>query len=107
MGSIGKILMVVVPILMIVIFGFTFVMILSPKLRGKWMAKQLEATKYMMEASKGTMKDIAKTTSEVQHDIIEENKDLMKETADMQAEIHKDAIKTTAKAIKDGLKDEK
>ena len=31
----------------------------------------------------------------------------MKETADMQAEIHKDAIKSTAKAIKDGLKDEK
>ena len=70
------------------------------------MAKQLEATKYMMEASKDTMKDIGKASAEVQHDIIEENKETMKETADMQAEIHKDAVKTTAKAIKDGLKDE-
>ena len=52
------------------------------------------------------MKDIGKASAEVQHDIIEENKETMKETADMQAEIHKDDVKTTAKAIKDGLKDE-
>lgn len=103
---IKDILMVVVPVLIVCTFIFTFVMILSPKARGKWMARQLEATKYMMEASKDTMKDIGKASAEVQHDIIKENQDTMKETADMQADIHKDAIKTTAKAIKDGLKDE-
>lgn len=103
---IKDVLIAIVPVLVVCTFVFTFVMILSPKARGKWMAKQLEATKYMMEASKDTMKDIGKASAEVQHDIIEENKDTMKETADMQAEIHKDAVKTTVKAVKDGLKDE-
>ena len=104
---IANILMYIVPIFTLGAFAFMITMMFSPKMRGKWMAKQMEATKYMMEASKDTMKDIAKTSSEVQHDVIKENKDIMKETADMQAEIHKDAIKSTAKAIKDGLKDEK
>lgn len=104
--KISDILMVVVPILLVCTFVFTFVMIFSPKLRGKWMAKQFEATKYMMEASKETMKDIGKTSAEIQHDIIEENKDIMKDTVDMQAEIHEGAVKKTAKAIKDGFKEE-
>lgn len=102
----SSILMYIVPMFTLGVFAFIIIMIFNPKARGKLMAKQLEATKYMMEASKDTMKDIGKTSAEIQHDIIEENKETMKETADMQADIHKDAIKTTAKAIKDGLKDE-
>ena len=104
--KVASILMVVVPIIVVCGFIFTFAMLISPKLRGEWMAHQLKATKYMMEESKDTLKDIGKSTIEVQHDILEENKDVMKETADMKAEIHKDAIKTTAKAIKDGIKEE-
>jgi len=76
-----NILFTIVPIMVMLIFIFTFVLIFSPKLRGKFMSNQIKATKYMVDESKEDIKDI---------------------TSNM-AEATKDGIKTTTRAIREGL----
>lgn len=68
---------------MVVVFVFTFLMIFSPKLRGKMMSKQIKATRYMMNESKDDIKSV---------------------TTDF-AEATKGGVETTARAIKKGLID--
>ncbi len=60
---------------------FSIVMMFSPKLRGKMMSKQVKATKYMMDESKGDIKNISNEM----------------------AYATKDGIRTTVSAIKEGL----
>lgn len=76
-----QIMFTIVPIIVMLIFAFTFALIFSPKLRGKFMSNQIKATKYMVDESKNDIKDI---------------------TTNM-AEATKDGIKITTRAIKDGL----
>ena len=84
-NSVG-IIAIIVPIFVACIFIFTFAMILSPKLRGKWMSRQIKAAKYMMD----------------------ESEDDLKEMSTKGANISKEGIKITTRAIRDGLiKDEK
>lgn len=64
------------------IFGIA--MAFSPKLRGKMMSKQVKSMKYMMDESKGDIKNIS----------------------DDMAYATKDGIKTTVSAIKNGLQEE-
>lgn len=45
-------------ILFYLIFVFTIALMISPKLRGKWMSNQIEATKHMVEYSKEDLKNI-------------------------------------------------
>lgn len=72
---------IIVPLFIFLIFGFTIVMIFSPKLRGKMMSKQIKASKYMMEQSKEDLKSIS----------------------DSMAYATKDGIKVSARAIKEGF----
>ena len=58
-----EILFFIIPILVVLTFIFTIALMVSPKLRGKWMSKQIEATKHMMEYSKDDLKDILSTVS--------------------------------------------
>ena len=71
----------------ITIAGFIFgiLMAVSPKLRAKFMSKQIKATKYMMDESKEDLKDIA----------------------DASVEANSEAITKTVKAVKKGIKDTK
>ena len=48
-------------------------------------------------------KSMSKVSIQTTNEILEENKQELKEIADAQAEISKGAIKTTAKALKEGL----
>ncbi len=75
------IIFIIVPIIAACIFVFTILMILSPKLRGKWMSRQIKATKYMMD--------------EVEDDL--------RELSTRSANISKEGIKITAGAVKDGF----
>ena len=107
MGSISKILFIIVPILIACTFIFTIMMILSPKFRGKLMARQIKATKYMLDESKDSLEAIGKTAGNIginiKKDILDENKDNLKNIARDEADIVKDSIKIKARAIKEGL----
>lgn len=63
---------------------FVFAMIFSPKLKSKFMGKQIKANKYM----------------------IDDNAEVMRETSTKMAQINSDGIEITAQAIKKGLTNE-
>jgi len=101
------IMFTIVPIMVICTFIFTFAMMLSPKLRGKFMSRQLKATKYMMDESKDDLTDIATIAGNVsinsRKNILDENEDTLRNMATRSANINKEGIEITARAIKDGL----
>ena len=74
---------IIVPIFIGLVFVFMIAMFVSPKLRGKFMSSQVKAAKYMMDESKEDFKSIS----------------------DDMAYATKDGVKTTVRAIKEGLKD--
>ncbi len=102
-----KIMSIIVPIIAIAIIIFTFVMIFSPKLRGKMMSRQIKGVKYMMDESKDDLTNIATTAGDIaaktQKNILDQNEDILRDVATRKANVHKDAIETTVRAIKDGL----
>ena len=53
-----KILFIVVPIFIILVFIFMVLSIFSPKFDGKMLSKQIKATKYMLNDSKEDIKSI-------------------------------------------------
>ena len=81
----GQYMFIIVPILVVIITVFTFVLILSPKARGKWMAQQVKATKYMLDNTEEDLKDISTRS----------------------ANISKDGVEIIARAVKDGLTKER
>lgn len=78
------VMIVIIPILAVIVIVFTIAIMISPKLRGKMMSSQIKASKYMMDESKEDLKSIS----------------------DSMAYATKDGIKTTARAIKEGLAEE-
>ena len=106
-----EILFFIIPILVVLTFIFTIALMVSPKLRGKWMSKQIEATKHMMEYSKDDLKDILSTSKSVEvnaeKEILDNNEEIMKDNINRKANISKEGIEITAKAIKEGLTNNK
>ena len=106
-----KILFFIIPILVVLTFIFTIALMVSPKLRGKWMSKQIEATKHMMEYSKDDLKDILSTSKSgevnAEKEILDNNEEIMKDNVTRKANINKEGIEITAKAIKEGLTNNK
>ena len=98
---------IVVPILVLCGFVFTFLMLFSPKLRGKFMARQLKSTKYMLDESHNDLTDMATMAGnmgvQIRKNIMDENEDVLRDLSKREAEIAKDKIEITARAIKDGL----
>lgn len=106
-----EILFFIIPILVVLTFIFTIALMVSPKLRGKWMSNQIEATKHMMEYSKDDLKDILSTSKSVEvnaeKEILDNNEEIMKDNVTRKANINKEGIEITAKAIKEGLTNNK
>ena len=75
------------------------------------MSKQIEATKHMMEYSKDDLKDILSTSKSVEvnaeKEILDNNEEIMKDNVKRNANINKEGIEITAKAIKGGLTNNK
>ena len=94
---------VVILVLFFVFLIFALLMIFSPKLRGKFMGRQMRATKYMLDSSKDTISDIATTGVKIKKDVIDKNEEDLKDIAQKSADIEKGAIKTKARAIREGL----
>lgn len=106
-----EILFYIVPILIGVSFVFTIALMISPKLRGKWMSRQIKATKHMMEYSKEDLKDIISTSKDVEinaeKEVLDNREDIMKENVIRKTNINKEGIEIATSAIKNGLSNNK
>lgn len=80
-----KVMFVIVPIFIFLVFVFVIAQIVSPKFRGKMMSRQIKSVKYMMDESKNDIESIS---------------------TDM-ANATKEGIKTTTRAIKEGFEEDK
>lgn len=102
-----EILFYIVPILIGITFIMTIALMVSPKLRGKLMSRQIKATKHMMDYSKENLKDILSTSADIginaEKEILDNNEETMMENATRKANINKKGIEITANAIKEGL----
>lgn len=105
------ILFIVVPIFVVSIFIFVFAMILSPKLRGKMMSRQIKAAKYMLDESKNDLTDMIETGGDIfvnaSKNILDEHESNLKNIVTKSADVTKDGIETTVRAIKDGITKDK
>jgi len=101
------IIFVIVPIFIGCVFVFTFALILSPKLRGKMMSRQIKSMKYMIDDSKETIENITSTMGDIsinsKKSILDKNEENLKDIVNKTANISKDGIETTVRAIKKGL----
>lgn len=101
---------VLVPILAVCIFVFVICLMFVPGLRSKFMGHQLRMQKRMLEDNKEVMQDIGKITGEIgvktAKGIIDENEDDIRHVVGKTADMSKDAITTTTRAIKKGLTEE-
>ena len=101
---------VLVPILAIGVFAFVIGMMFVPSLRSKFMGHQLRMQKRMLEDNKDVMTDIGKITGEIgvktAKGVIDENEDDIRHVVSKSADMSKDAITTTTRAIKKGLTEE-
>ena len=98
-----KILFIIVPIFIIGTFIFVIAMMFSSKLRGKMLANQIKSMKHMVDESKDVLADLSGTMIGVNKKILDENEDVLRDISSKKASINKDAIKMTARAIKDGF----
>jgi len=102
-NTIFNLMFTIVPILVACIFIFTIAMLFSPKLKSKFMSKQIKTLKYMMEDSEGILTDLSKTAINVKKNILDENEDTLKDLASKEAEIESIGIERKASALKKGF----
>ena len=102
-----NVLFFIVPFLAFGIIALVIAMLVSPKLSGKIMARQLKSYKYMMDEAKDSLVDIGTTGSQVGIDVarnvMDSNKEVLKDLASDTADISKEAITTTVAAVKEGI----
>lgn len=102
-----EILFYIVPILIGITFIMTMALMVSPKLRGKLMSRQIKATKHMMDYSKEDLKDILSTSADIginaEKEILDNNEETMEDNVTRKANINKKGIEITTNAIKEGL----
>ena len=102
-----EILFYIVPILIGITFVLMIALMISPKLLGKLMSRQIKATKHMMDYSKEDLKDILSTSADIginaEKEILDNNEETMEDNVTRKANINKKGIEITTNAIKEGL----
>ena len=102
-----EILFYIVPILIGITFVLMIALMISPKLRGKLMSRQIKATKHTMDYSKEDLKDILSTSADIginaEKEILDNNEETMEDNVTRKANINKKGIEITTNAIKEGL----
>ena len=102
-----EILFYIVPILIGITFVLMIALLISHKLRGKLMSRQIKATKHMMDYSKEDLKDILSTSADIginaEKEILDNNEETMEDNVTRKANINKKGIEITTNAIKEGL----
>ena len=98
---------IVIGVLACSIIIFVILSLFSPRVQGKMMSKQIKSVKHMMDYSKDDLKELMKTTAKTgtiaEKEILDENEDIMSSNERRKANIKKEGIEVTARAIKDGL----
>ena len=98
---------ILVPILMVGMITFMICMMFVPSFRSKFFGHQLKMQKRVLEDNKDVMADIGKISGEIgvktAKGVIDENEDDIRHVVSKSADISKDAITTTTRAIKKGL----
>ena len=64
MENVGNLVFIIVPIVAICIFIITFLLMVSPKLRGKMMSRQIKSVKYMLDESQDDLREMANKAKE-------------------------------------------
>ncbi|MBR2830888.1 hypothetical protein IKE83_00840 [Candidatus Saccharibacteria bacterium] len=100
-------IVIIAGIVFIGFFIFAIAMFFSPKMRGKMIGKQMKATEHMLDAAGDTMVNIAAKNAKIQRAAMEKSKDDLTAINTMKAETEKEAIKTKAGAVREGLLGEK
>lgn len=107
--NIQQVMFIVVPVFIGLVFTFMLFMMFSSKFRGRMMSKQVKAMKHMTDYVKDDMTDVltnlGSISANAQNNIINQNEDKLRNIANKTANISKDAITTTVRAIKDGFTD--
>ena len=84
-----EILFYIVPILIGITFVLMIALMISPKLRGKLMSRQIKATKHMMDYSKEDLKDILSTSADIginaEKEILDNNEETMEDNVTRKA----------------------
>lgn len=104
--SIQSVMFIVIPILSGLIFLFTILMMFSSKFRGKMMSKQVNAMKHMTNFSKVDMEEMMTNMINTKNNVINKNEETLRNIANKTADINKDAVKSTASAVKEGFSNE-
>lgn len=102
-----NIIFAIIFVLSILIFVFVIINIFSPKFRAKFIKKQIQATKYMVEESQDDLVDLATVSSNIsikaRKRVMDTNETVLKDMSTRSANINKKAMEITAEAIKKGL----
>ena len=106
MLDMSMIFAIIFGVVFVAIFIFSILMIVSPKFRGKMMARQMKSAKYMLDAAGNDMTEMAAKGAKIARTATEKSKDDLAATAQMKADIEKEAIKTKARAVREGLFDD-
>jgi uncharacterized membrane-anchored protein YhcB (DUF1043 family) len=96
-------LFIIVPIFAGIIFILVIVMFISPKFRGKMMARQVKSMKYMLDESKEDLEAMGGTAINVKKNIIDDNEDSLKDLSRKEGEIAGIGIEKKARAVRKGL----
>ena len=94
---------IIVLIFIGIMFVFTITMILSPKLRGKMMARQFKSMRYMLDESKEDLEAMGGTAINVKKNIVDENEEALKEMAAKEGDISSIGLEKQARAVRRGL----
>lgn len=102
-----KVFFVLGIIIAILIFAYVLMFMFGTKTRSKMLNRQIRSLRGGVGMSKEDLESMMSVLGEVsinsRKKILNEHKDELKEMRDIEAEINKDAIKETSKAIKEGF----
>lgn len=80
---------------------------ISPKIRGKFMGRQIKSLKYMIEDAKDDIEKMGSIAGNIQtkisKNILDNNEETLKDIEIRKANIDKEGIEIKARALKDGL----
>lgn len=107
MSIITTIFLIFGVVMFIAIFAFVMMMIFGTKTRAKMLSRQFESLSGAANMSKEDIENIltnlSSATINSKKRVLDENEDTLKDIKDTEARINREAIKESAKAVKEGF----
>ena len=103
-------MLVLIPFLAICMIVFTVCIMFVPSFRSKFFGHQLRMQKRMLEDNKDVITDIGKISGEIgvktSKGVLDENEDDIRHVVTKTADVSKEAITITTRAIREGFTEE-